>query len=75
MPHTPKLVSDRGREDFGPNILKKAEEQAQLIREHLKTAQSRQKSYADTQRRALTGAVGDFVYLRVSPLRECKDSL
>ena len=69
MPHTPKLVSDRGREDFGPDVLKEAEEQVQLIRERLKTAQSRQKSYADTKRRALTFAVGDFVYLRVSPLK------
>jgi hypothetical protein len=35
----------------------------------LKAAQSRQKSYADSRRRPLTFQVGDFVYLRVTPLK------
>jgi hypothetical protein len=35
----------------------------------LRTAQSRQKSYADTQRRLLEFKEGDHVYLKVSPLR------
>jgi len=39
------------------------------IRENLKAAQSRQKSYADTHRRKLSFEVGDYVYLKVSPLR------
>ena len=46
-----------------PDVLKEAEEQVQLIRECLKTAQSRQKSYADPKRREVTFSVGDFVYL------------
>jgi hypothetical protein len=54
---------------FGPDIIKEAEEQVQLIRNHLKAAQSRQKSYADSGRRPLTFQVGDFVYLRVTPLK------
>src|SRR3954466_5962775 len=54
---------------FGPDVLKEAEEQVQLIRERLKTAQSRQKSYADPKRREVTFVVGDFVYLRVTPLK------
>ena len=69
LPHTPKLVPDRGREDLGPDISKEAEEQVQLMRERLKTAQYRQKSYAATKRRTLTFAVGDFMDLRVSTLR------
>ena len=32
-------------------------------------AQSRQKSYADTRRRELTFEEGEFVYLKVSPIR------
>ncbi|KAK1687220.1 hypothetical protein QYE76_048068 [Lolium multiflorum] len=36
--------------------------------EYLKTAQSRQKSYADKRRREMTFEIGDFVYLKVSPL-------
>ncbi|KAK1693874.1 hypothetical protein QYE76_010571 [Lolium multiflorum] len=37
--------------------------------EYLKTAQSRQKSYADKRRREMTFEIGDFVYLKVSPLK------
>ena len=40
-----------------------------MIRERLDTAQSRQKSYADPKRREVTFAVGDFVYLRVTPFK------
>jgi hypothetical protein len=35
----------------------------------LKVAQSRQKSYAGNRRRDLTFVVGDFVYLKVLPMR------
>jgi hypothetical protein len=35
----------------------------------LKLAQSRQKSYIDRRRRKLSFQVGDFVYLKVSPMR------
>ena len=54
---------------FGPDILREAEEQVQLIRERLKTAQSRQKSYANPKRREVIFKTGDFVYLRVTPLK------
>jgi hypothetical protein len=40
-----------------------------MIRENLKIAQSRQKSYADKKRRDLSFEVGDFVYLKVSSMR------
>jgi hypothetical protein len=39
------------------------------VRENLRIAQSRQKSYADKRRRELAFAFGDRVYLKVSPLR------
>jgi RNA recognition motif-containing protein len=54
---------------FGPDILKEAEEKVHKIREHLKTAQSRQKSYANKRRRELTFQIENFVYLKVSPLK------
>jgi hypothetical protein len=41
----------------------------QIIRENLKTSKSRQKSYADNRRRELSFQVGDFMYLKVSPMR------
>jgi hypothetical protein len=57
---------------FGPDILKDTEKKVRMIRDNLKIAQSRQKSYADTQRRELTFEVGDYVYLKVSPMRSVK---
>jgi hypothetical protein len=41
------------RQFFGPEIIQEAEEQVRLIKEKLRTAQSRQKSYANTWRRLL----------------------
>jgi hypothetical protein len=40
-----------------------------MVRENLHVTQSRQKSYADHRRRELSFEVGDFVYLKVSPMR------
>jgi hypothetical protein len=37
-----------------------------MVRENLRVAQSRQKSYADHRRRELSFEVGDFLYLKVS---------
>jgi hypothetical protein len=54
---------------FGPDILLEAEENIKMVQENLKIAQARQRSYADTRRRELSFEVGDFVYLKVSPIR------
>ena len=54
---------------FGPDILLEAEENIKMVQENLKIAQSRQRSYTDTRRRELSFEVGDFVYLKVSPIR------
>jgi hypothetical protein len=43
-----------------------------MVREILKTAQSRQRSYADTRRRDFSFEVGDYVYLKVSSIRGIK---
>jgi hypothetical protein len=40
-----------------------------MIRENLRIVQSHRKCYADKQRRDLSFEVGDFVYLKVSPMR------
>jgi hypothetical protein len=57
------------RKVFEPDILQEAEKQVHMVRENLRVMQSRQKSYADHRRRELTFEVGDFVYLKVSPMR------
>jgi hypothetical protein len=60
------------RQVFGPEILLEAEENIRMVRENLKAAQSRQWNYADTRRRELSFEVGDYVYLKVSPIRGTK---
>jgi hypothetical protein len=60
------------RQVFGPDILLEAEENIRMVRENLKAAQSRQRSYAHTQRRELSFEVGGYVYLKVSPIRGTK---
>jgi hypothetical protein len=67
---TPFFWSDAGeRKVFGPNILQEAEKQVRMVRENLRVTQSRQKSYVDHRRRELSFEVGDFVYLKMSPMR------
>jgi hypothetical protein len=53
----------------GPAFIKEADERVAKIREKLKAAQSRQKSYADKKRREVSFSPGDFAYLKVSPIR------
>jgi hypothetical protein len=43
-----------------------------MIKENLKVVQSRQKSYADKRRRDLSFKIGDFVYLKVSPMKDTR---
>ena len=54
---------------FGPDFFKDVREQVSVIQSHLKAAQSRQKAYVDKRRMPLQFAVGDHVYLKVSPMR------
>jgi hypothetical protein len=57
---------------FGPDILLEAEENIRMVWENPKTAQSRQRSYADTKRREMSFEVEDYVYLKVSPIRRVR---
>ena len=67
---TPLFWDQTGeRQLFGTEVLTEAEEKVRTVRERLRIAQSRQKSYADNRRRELTFEAGDYVYLRVTPLR------
>ena len=53
----------------GPDLIRDTFEKVSLIRQRLLTAQSRQKSYVDVQRRPLELEVGDHVFLKVMPKR------
>jgi hypothetical protein len=67
---TPLFWSENGeRKLFRPDIFYEAEKQVCMVRENLRVAQLRQKSYADHKRRELSFEVGDFVYLKASPMR------
>jgi hypothetical protein len=50
-------------------MVQDTKEKVALVRKHMLTAQSRQKSYADKHCRKLEFEVGDLVYLKVSPIR------
>jgi hypothetical protein len=54
---------------FGLEVLRDKEKQVEMVRESLKVAQTRQKSYADKRRRGLSFEIGDFIYFMVSPMR------
>ena len=53
------------RQLFRPDLIKDSEEKVKLIRDRLKVAQSRQKSYADLKCKEVTYEIGDRAYLRV----------
>jgi hypothetical protein len=53
----------------GPQLITNTIEKVSQIKEHILTAQSRQKSYADVRRRPLEFTVGDRVFLKVSPIK------
>lgn len=54
---------------LGPDLVHQAMEKVKVIRERLKTAQSRQKSYVDVRRRELEFELNDWVFLKVSPMK------
>jgi hypothetical protein len=66
MPMMWSEVGDRVIES--PDFIKAAEEKIAEVRENLRIAQSRQKSYANKRIRELKFDVGDHVYLKVSPI-------
>jgi hypothetical protein len=67
---TPLNWSEPGeRYFFRPDLVKETEDKVQKIIHNMKKAQTRQKSYADRRRQPLCFLVGDYVYLKVSPMK------
>ena len=55
---------------IGPDIVKDIEAKVQVIRQRLKAASDRRKSYADLKRKDIEYEVGDKVFLKVLPWRK-----
>ncbi|XP_016737883.1 uncharacterized protein [Gossypium hirsutum] len=79
--HTPLCWIELGERRFtGPNLVPKIEDKVRLIRDHLKAASNRKKSYADLKKRDIEFTIGDRVFLKVSLLKKnlrfgCKGKL
>ncbi|XP_038887535.1 uncharacterized protein LOC120077649 [Benincasa hispida] len=63
-----RLFNEFGeRKLIGPELVQQTSNSVKLIRENLKRARDRQKSYADKRRRELEFEIGDKVFLKLSP--------
>ncbi|KAE8690557.1 Detected protein of unknown function [Hibiscus syriacus] len=60
----------RDRKTLGPELVRETEDTVRLIRDRLKEAFNRQKSYADQMRKHIQFEVGDQVFLKVSPWKK-----
>ncbi|XP_043809086.1 uncharacterized protein LOC110606254 [Manihot esculenta] len=52
---------------IGPDLVREIEEKVRIIKERLKAASDRQKSYTNLKRKDIAYEVGDKVFLKVSP--------
>ena len=56
----------------GLDLIRKIAEKVPLIQRRLKTAYSRQQSYADPKRRDVQFEEGDHVFLKIAPMKGVK---
>ena len=55
---------------IGPELIQETEENVKMIRERLKVANDRQKSYVDVKRKDIRYEIGKKVFLEVSPWKK-----
>ncbi|KAA3483481.1 DNA/RNA polymerases superfamily protein [Gossypium australe] len=68
---TPTCWTELGeRQILGLDLVTETEEKVEIIRARLKEASDRQKSYFDLKRKDIEFAVGDKVFLKVSPWKK-----
>ncbi|XP_061367196.1 uncharacterized protein LOC133310303 [Gastrolobium bilobum] len=60
--------TDGDKERFGPNFVQETSEQIAMIRDKLKQAQNRQKSYYDNKHRPLEFKEEEHMFVRLSPV-------
>ena len=60
----------REKKVIGPYLIQEIEENVKMIRERLKVATDRQKSYTDMRRKDIRYKIGEKVFLKVSPWKK-----
>jgi hypothetical protein len=71
--HTPlNWIEPREKMIFGHDLVEEAEMTVSHIQDNIRAVKSHQESYANKRRRPLEFAVGDPVYLNVSPMKGMK---
>ena len=55
---------------IGPDLIQETEEKVKMIKERLKVATDRQKSYADMKRKDIRYEIDEKVFLKVSPWKK-----
>ena len=60
----------REKKVIGPDLIQETEENVKMIRERLKIANDRQKSYADMKRKDIRYEIGEKMFLKVSPWKK-----
>ena len=55
---------------IGPDLIQETEEKVKMIRERLKVATDRHKSYVDIKRKDILYEIGGKVFLKVSPQKK-----
>ena len=60
----------REKKVIGPDLIQEIEENVKMIRERLKIANDRKKSYVDMKRKDIRYEIGEKVFLKVSPWKK-----
>jgi hypothetical protein len=67
-----KWIEPRDKIIFGPDLVEEAEMTVSRIQDNLRVTKSSQESYANKRHWPLEFAVGEHVYLKVSPAKGLK---
>ena len=70
MPNSLYWTELKENQIHGVDLIKETKEKVKVIRDCLKAASDRQKSYADLKRKEIEFQVGDRVFLKVSPWKK-----
>ena len=70
MQNTVVLDGIERKKVIGPDLIQETEEKVKMIKEILKAATNRHKSYVDMKRKDIRYDIGEKVFLKVSPWKK-----